>query len=379
MNDTRREILLGYLSNALEDDEMRLVGIELEKHEEYRADLSELQEEIAPVMEYARHCDRAYSPPSGLARRTCRAIWDNVDKQKSIASSYLSTHNVHVDIPSTSDKKKISVDIFTQPPPDEYDKTTIREYDRPAKVSTINPKPQTNSEVSKQTQTLTDKSQKKSFVRLPQIYSRPNIDQSKGEWRLSNLAVLVSVLVISVVVLIPVAQITGGHVVKLYKRNVIKKMGQKNAVIAQYNLPVDHNPTNPDLEFRTGRDIGSFLSAFREVNLNQAILANPIPTNQSRLTQPRFVNNQPSSLRRATVSYVPTVSDVSSADSLLPLLNTKTVSQSPGIPFAEWEHSCTSVLSDGDSGTSPNCEFNLCEEPGVMYRDGNVLFRQKSK
>ena len=383
MNDTRREILLGYLTHALEDDEMRRVGIELDKHDEYRAELAKLQKETASIAEYAGFCNRTSSPPDGLAKRTCRAIWDKVDKQKSIAATYQADRGVHFELPETTDKKKISVDIFTQPPPADYDKIVVLKSSQPEPVSTnavVCPASRTASDTPKATdKQLSSSPVKRSYVKLPQVRRQPNFDHSKGEWRLSNVLAIVSILVILGVVVSPVLQITANHVVKLYKQNMMRKIGQKNALFAELNAPVDHNPTDPDLDFRTGRDIGSFLSAFREVNLKQAILADPIPANRPYFGQPRFVNNTQTSYPTARVSYIPTVSGVSNTDSLLPLLDTKTVPESPGIPFTDWENSCASVLSD-DCPASPNdCEFGVCEEPSVMYRDGHVLFRLKTK
>lgn len=71
MGELDREMLLGYLMNALEDDETALVERELLRHPEYRELLAELEEEISPLAALYGNID----PPHNLAARTCSRIW----------------------------------------------------------------------------------------------------------------------------------------------------------------------------------------------------------------------------------------------------------------------------------------------------------------
>jgi len=76
MTESRREILLGYLCGALDEDENRKVQRELKRSESLQLEFAALRKEMRPLVEYAQWTQLAYEPPQGLARRTCRQIWD---------------------------------------------------------------------------------------------------------------------------------------------------------------------------------------------------------------------------------------------------------------------------------------------------------------
>jgi len=79
MSESQREILLGYLSGALDENENRKVQQELERNESLRLEFAALRKEMRPLAQYAQLTDHAYQPPKGLAKRTCRRIWEQAD------------------------------------------------------------------------------------------------------------------------------------------------------------------------------------------------------------------------------------------------------------------------------------------------------------
>lgn len=78
MNDVDREMLTGYLLNALEEDETAHIERELLRRPELRSELADLQKKLAPL---ASALDTA-EPPRNLARRTCDRIWARVDREE---------------------------------------------------------------------------------------------------------------------------------------------------------------------------------------------------------------------------------------------------------------------------------------------------------
>ena len=79
MSESRRDILLGYLCGALDEDENRKVQRELKRNESFQLEFAALRKEMRPLVEYAQWVEHAYTPPQGLAKRTCRQIWDRED------------------------------------------------------------------------------------------------------------------------------------------------------------------------------------------------------------------------------------------------------------------------------------------------------------
>ena len=74
-----RELLLGYLLNALSDGEAAQVERELARNPSLRAELATLQREVAPL----DHVGDSIEPPPMLANRTCTKIWNTVDNEES--------------------------------------------------------------------------------------------------------------------------------------------------------------------------------------------------------------------------------------------------------------------------------------------------------
>lgn len=89
MNDLDREKLLGYLMNALEADEIAQVERELLRQPQLRNELAELQEELSPLTYVYESID----PPKDLAKRTCKRVWDMIDKEERIGE-FLSSPTV---------------------------------------------------------------------------------------------------------------------------------------------------------------------------------------------------------------------------------------------------------------------------------------------
>lgn len=76
MSEQKREILIGSILGALEEDEILRVERELKQSESLRNEWSALRKELEPL----RLVDAPSEPPFGLASRTTRNIWDILDK-----------------------------------------------------------------------------------------------------------------------------------------------------------------------------------------------------------------------------------------------------------------------------------------------------------
>ena len=77
MPEQERERLLGYLLNALDEQEAAQVKEELASQPHLRAELATLQQEIAPLNYMADPVE----PPPHLANRTCAKIWKVMDNE----------------------------------------------------------------------------------------------------------------------------------------------------------------------------------------------------------------------------------------------------------------------------------------------------------
>jgi hypothetical protein len=77
MDNPEREILLGYLMNALENDEIASIERELLRQPELRTELATLQKELSPLTSL----DESVEPPCRLAKRTCDRIWAQLDQK----------------------------------------------------------------------------------------------------------------------------------------------------------------------------------------------------------------------------------------------------------------------------------------------------------
>jgi hypothetical protein len=76
MSELDREMLLGYLMNALEDDEIAQVEQELLRQPAMRTELATLQKELSPLTYIYESVD----PPQNLAKRTCAKLWEHLDQ-----------------------------------------------------------------------------------------------------------------------------------------------------------------------------------------------------------------------------------------------------------------------------------------------------------
>ncbi|MDR2704758.1 MAG: hypothetical protein LBC02_03165 [Planctomycetaceae bacterium] len=76
MSELDREMLLGYLMNALEDDEIAHVEQNLLCQPALRTELATLQKELSPLTYVYESVD----PPHHLAERTCTRIWEHLDR-----------------------------------------------------------------------------------------------------------------------------------------------------------------------------------------------------------------------------------------------------------------------------------------------------------
>ena len=111
MKDKRREILLGYLLEALEPHETAKVDTELETNEQLQQDLADIYREISPINEIVDY----HEPPADLAGRTCCNLWKKIDS----ADAEKSTKNNIIPLtPHASPKKHRATVVFTKPQPE---------------------------------------------------------------------------------------------------------------------------------------------------------------------------------------------------------------------------------------------------------------------
>jgi len=89
MSESHRELLLGYLCGALDEDDNQKVQQKLKQSESLQLELAALRKEMRSLAQYAQWTEREYEPPQGLARRTCRQIWDQVDGRRQVADGGL--------------------------------------------------------------------------------------------------------------------------------------------------------------------------------------------------------------------------------------------------------------------------------------------------
>jgi len=110
MNDKRREILIGYLLEALEPEESAKVDAELQINEDLRNDLATLYREISPMNELVDH----HETPVGLAKRTCRNLWAKIDSDQTPHAAN-AVHSPHF----SEKKRKITVVVSHTDQPQE--------------------------------------------------------------------------------------------------------------------------------------------------------------------------------------------------------------------------------------------------------------------
>ncbi len=82
MTDSDREQLLGYLLGALDEEEQPVVDAQLASDPEYRRELSALRRQVERLS--ALRGD--FSPPPGLAERTCRFVAEHLATPQTIAT-----------------------------------------------------------------------------------------------------------------------------------------------------------------------------------------------------------------------------------------------------------------------------------------------------
>ena len=75
--DPEKERLLGYLLNALDDQEAAQVKRELSQQPHLRSELATLQRDLAPL----NYIADSVEPPPQLAKRTCAQIWETLDNE----------------------------------------------------------------------------------------------------------------------------------------------------------------------------------------------------------------------------------------------------------------------------------------------------------
>ena len=78
IQERERELLLGYLLNALDDREVAQVERELARQPHLRSELAILQRDLSPL----NYMGDPVEPPPQLASRTCAKIWDTLDNDE---------------------------------------------------------------------------------------------------------------------------------------------------------------------------------------------------------------------------------------------------------------------------------------------------------
>ncbi len=95
MDEINRELLLGFLIDALDEEERAGVAQELRRRPELRAELALLKKELTPLNgAYRSAAFESDEPTSRLARRTCDKIWAAVDQAQQSDAPALALHIV---------------------------------------------------------------------------------------------------------------------------------------------------------------------------------------------------------------------------------------------------------------------------------------------
>jgi len=347
MNESRREILLGYLSGALDEDERRQVQQELERNESFRIECAALRKKVRPLSLYAQWTEQAYKPPEGLAKRTCQRIWLEMDGNRQTTDSRLGNNCL-------SDN-----------------------------VSTLSIPPKRNSP-------RLDREFHRNFNQNSKQNSRQNSKRRK--WRATDIFSAVCLGITILLLVFPTFQFVKNQIVQIVRQKTVKRIADNTVAMSQIHEGyLFYNETENLGDFIVasvgGTDLGSFLASFGETNLSQKTL-NYFPPEkeagkfsvspQSSVSTligrfPIHSSQSPGSLQYAQSFPYPQISHL--FDPLATVFS-RFPEERPEFTFVEWDGISAPVFAGVGEKKSNGTLIHVSNEQNLIYRDGRVFFRK---
>ena len=190
-----REILLGYLINVLEGDEIENVRRELLRDPSLDTELGRLKKELSPLDVV---CREEFLPPLGLAERTCARIWADIDQP-------IDTFG-HRNLPMVTLNQFRILDEILEPVP-------VRE---PQPVISELPIPDVSAPPRS----------------LPRVSGDMRPGASEGGWRLVDLVASIAVGILIAVIAFPAINFAKHQTEKMVRQSRMKEFGQNAGFFA---------------------------------------------------------------------------------------------------------------------------------------------------
>jgi hypothetical protein len=243
-----QELLLGYLMNVLEKDEVAEVERELARHPKLRSKLASLQKQLSSL----DNLFESTEPPSDLSQRTCDAIWSVAQNENNTSNLNLHTFPTpstesnlvpnypNEEIPkfnteTTLQLQKATVQLAplsTQTVEANFAQSDITDVRNTAIAGSV-------SEIAKQIEPKAarlNRRRTKKYITDEQPRSKKNL--------LSQLAISAVVGIVLAVILYPVANYCVGRVVQLVVRQKVDQLNKNVEVYTQLSDP--HAQTSPN-------------------------------------------------------------------------------------------------------------------------------------
>jgi len=332
-----REILLGYLMDALNDAENDGVEHELLRNPLLREELTQLRKELGPLAVASRE---EYMPPLGLAERTCARIWAEVDRY----NGNFTERNVPA---ITFNRFRILDEILTVP--SSYAFRPVASFSPACLLESCS-----ESHLPARTMESSPLRSDEHSLTTVSADMRPGV--SENGWRLADLVASIAVGVLIAVVAFPAINFAKHRAETMIQQSRMKDFGQSVGLYALLDGTSDHDETVPS-------GINLAAAAWREVN-------------QDRLQLLQVANGSPLAVGSSPGSsplLFKTVADRS------PLLGERQgrmlfLGQEAAPPSGK---SYTSVLTDVEKAIPVSNGSNVQPAYGqnVLFQDGRVFFR----
>ena len=324
MSESHRETLLGYLSGALDENETRKVQQELECNESLQLECAALRKETRPLEKYAQWTEHVYQPPKGLAKRTCRRIWEQADGGWQTADGSM-------DEPSPISAKRhsprLSGALRRNPKRGEWKSTNV--------IATI------------------------------------------------CIGIMVLLLLVPTVQFVKnqIVQTVRQKTIKKIANNIAALSQIHEEIIFQQNT--DRSGTT-----RTGgTDLGTFLASFGKTNLSQKTLdyfavgqqkagkfvVSPQSSASTLVGRYPIDSQTPNSSQYIQSFPFPQISHLFDP---LATVSSHFTERMPGLTFAEWYRISAPVFAEGGGGKSGETLMNVSSEQNIIFNDGHVFFRK---
>lgn len=374
----RKEILLGYVLGALEEENMEKVEQELQRNEVLRRELASCRKELEPIEFYAQHTEKAFEAPPDLAERTCRSLWEKIDAGELEHDRELSARAC-----SRPPAESADSEVLVPPEKDLLQRLRTRRKARAAAVDSASD---------------TEQGPASSFFALPRIYTDSKPGRSYRSWKRSDFTVVISLVLLIVMILVPGVSFVKDQVRKVYYRNAINKIGENTSIASQLwgerAAGVIWEPGEKRDPGYTPTDFASFLSHFGEVDLTKKtfdVVYSPQSDSSDLRDSTFLVVHQPDENEFKQISQgwndLSSPSDVSFSGfgPLLPqgLFNlpasqpvSRNVSFSAPMSFSHWEQAKTPVLSETRSGNLWGETVQQAQDQNIIILDGRVFIRK---